>query len=728
MISSPSVVPMDTSPPADAHIASPNNAGNSVFHLQQNHSEGSQPELSTPKSLAFHPINRPSPPTKQQPPVQQHTPPPIKDNAQHKPSSSSSPSLSAVSVSTTTTPPLPTAKQRNLATSDLPSSGTSPSSTAVKKTAESSPHSPSLSPWCQNCQTSTTPLWRRDEAGQILCNACGLFLKLHGRPRPISLKTDTIKSRNRNKNNSAANSPATGPLDAAQKPEKVYKPRQKPRKKAEQTLNAKQKVAGKQEKTTASAKSSPALHPQDHHDTPSSPQNANGSSSSSTSSASNLKSLYHAENKPILAMASPALAPVASSTAAPMTPATSATVAAMPTPLQKETLPPLMASLDRVDPSINSSTPYLGWAQSPSFNPLSRSSHFSALNSPINSPFVSSATATTATTTSTLSTSTSTLAPLKDTEGNSFARHNAIKGLVSESLSSAHQPSLQAITSPLLLATTPSSHLHTHTGPSSLLNPAKNYYSPAFGAKDPESSSSQTRMPSFNPARTALDHLTSAAATSPYLSPVPQKSEARLPPIMSPYTQPKEEHVSSIKELHLSAPRAGSSQDTASTEHEQVLQTRVSELELVNDLLRARIAELEASEDAARRSEAIVRKSEILLRVRVNKLETKNKEYAKRVKSLQRLLLSSKGGEAAAASLENLALSDDDDNADIDDDDDDDEDNNDEGNRQVINGSGSGTPSTRTVMSVLNGASSEKAVHTLPHGEDKPSKKAKTDM
>jgi GATA-binding protein len=31
----------------------------------------------------------------------------------------------------------------------------------------------------------------------VLCNACGLFLKLHGRPRPISLKTDVIKSRNR---------------------------------------------------------------------------------------------------------------------------------------------------------------------------------------------------------------------------------------------------------------------------------------------------------------------------------------------------------------------------------------------------------------------------------------------------------------------------------------------------------------------------------------------------
>lgn len=66
-----------------------------------------------------------------------------------------------------------------------------------KDVSSMKPNNPASSPVCRNCYTSTTPLWRRDEHGSVLCNACGLFLKLHGRPRPISLKTDVIKSRNR---------------------------------------------------------------------------------------------------------------------------------------------------------------------------------------------------------------------------------------------------------------------------------------------------------------------------------------------------------------------------------------------------------------------------------------------------------------------------------------------------------------------------------------------------
>lgn len=70
---------------------------------------------------------------------------------------------------------------------------------------------------CTNCQTTNTPLWRRDPDGHPLCNvsscgnearmcgqlisvflfvqACGLFYKLHGVVRPLSLKTDVIKKR-----------------------------------------------------------------------------------------------------------------------------------------------------------------------------------------------------------------------------------------------------------------------------------------------------------------------------------------------------------------------------------------------------------------------------------------------------------------------------------------------------------------------------------------------------
>jgi hypothetical protein len=52
---------------------------------------------------------------------------------------------------------------------------------------------------CSNCKTSNTPLWRRDEAGKPLCNGCGLFKKLHGVDRPLSLATGIIKKRNRSR-------------------------------------------------------------------------------------------------------------------------------------------------------------------------------------------------------------------------------------------------------------------------------------------------------------------------------------------------------------------------------------------------------------------------------------------------------------------------------------------------------------------------------------------------
>ena len=58
---------------------------------------------------------------------------------------------------------------------------------------------------CSNCQTTQTPLWRRDEEGNVLCNACGLYYKLHKSKRPLSLKTGIIRKRQRYDNKSGSN-------------------------------------------------------------------------------------------------------------------------------------------------------------------------------------------------------------------------------------------------------------------------------------------------------------------------------------------------------------------------------------------------------------------------------------------------------------------------------------------------------------------------------------------
>ncbi|KAF8908712.1 hypothetical protein CPB85DRAFT_1253899 [Mucidula mucida] len=47
-------------------------------------------------------------------------------------------------------------------------------------------------PQCYNCHTTTTPLWRKDDEGKT---ACGLYYKLHGSARPISMKSDVIRKR-----------------------------------------------------------------------------------------------------------------------------------------------------------------------------------------------------------------------------------------------------------------------------------------------------------------------------------------------------------------------------------------------------------------------------------------------------------------------------------------------------------------------------------------------------
>nr|XP_033789792.1 transcription factor GATA-6 isoform X2 [Geotrypetes seraphini]XP_033789793.1 transcription factor GATA-6 isoform X2 [Geotrypetes seraphini]XP_033789795.1 transcription factor GATA-6 isoform X2 [Geotrypetes seraphini] len=54
---------------------------------------------------------------------------------------------------------------------------------------------------CANCHTSTTTLWRRNAEGEPVCNACGLYMKLHGVPRPLAMKKEGIQTRKRKPKN-----------------------------------------------------------------------------------------------------------------------------------------------------------------------------------------------------------------------------------------------------------------------------------------------------------------------------------------------------------------------------------------------------------------------------------------------------------------------------------------------------------------------------------------------
>ncbi|KAJ7175023.1 hypothetical protein C8R43DRAFT_943294 [Mycena crocata] len=50
-------------------------------------------------------------------------------------------------------------------------------------------------PECSHCHTRQTSVWRRNKEGDQVCNACGVYMRLRGKPRPLELRRNKIKPR-----------------------------------------------------------------------------------------------------------------------------------------------------------------------------------------------------------------------------------------------------------------------------------------------------------------------------------------------------------------------------------------------------------------------------------------------------------------------------------------------------------------------------------------------------
>ncbi|KAF8642776.1 hypothetical protein AX16_009409 [Volvariella volvacea WC 439] len=61
-------------------------------------------------------------------------------------------------------------------------------------------------PTCSHCSARYTSVWRRSPEGAQLCNACGVYLRLRGIPRPLTLRRRKPKPRSRHSNNVNASS------------------------------------------------------------------------------------------------------------------------------------------------------------------------------------------------------------------------------------------------------------------------------------------------------------------------------------------------------------------------------------------------------------------------------------------------------------------------------------------------------------------------------------------
>lgn len=50
-------------------------------------------------------------------------------------------------------------------------------------------------PVCSHCSTRSTSVWRRGKEGEQLCNACGVYVRLRGKERPLALRRNKVRTR-----------------------------------------------------------------------------------------------------------------------------------------------------------------------------------------------------------------------------------------------------------------------------------------------------------------------------------------------------------------------------------------------------------------------------------------------------------------------------------------------------------------------------------------------------
>lgn len=99
-------------------------------------------------------------------------------------------------------------------------------------------------------------------------------------------------------------------------------------------------------------------------------------------------------------------------------------------------------------------------------------------------------------------------------------------------------------------------------------------------------------------------------------------------------SHPSPGSTSSINDRHLEPPQTYEALMSANTS----LKTRVSELEVINDLFKGRVAELEQSDANSRRAEMIIRESENRLRQNLDESQRREESLKRHVNDLERLL------------------------------------------------------------------------------------------